>query len=72
MTQVEFSRIFDVHPMTVSKWERGIISPGNFPGLLMHQVDQLGDREKILLKQLVNDHGVLSLVRFILTDGEYT
>ena len=28
MTQVEFALALGVHPMTVSKWERGTVKPG--------------------------------------------
>ena len=30
MTQVEFARHIGVHPLTISKWERGLFNPTNF------------------------------------------
>ena len=30
MTQVEFARYIGVHPITISKWERGLFNPNRW------------------------------------------
>ena len=30
MTQVQFAKHIGVHPLTISKWERGLFKPTNF------------------------------------------
>lgn len=35
LNQMEFGNLFGVHPMTVSKWERGALSPNNYQLALM-------------------------------------
>jgi transcriptional regulator with XRE-family HTH domain len=35
LTQAHFGQLFGVHPMTVSKWERGILAPNEYQLSLM-------------------------------------
>ena len=37
LNQMEFGNLFGVHPMTVSKWERGTLSPNNYQLALMQE-----------------------------------
>jgi putative transcriptional regulator len=37
LNQMEFGNLFGVHPMTVSKWERGTLSPNNYQLALMNE-----------------------------------
>lgn len=36
LNQIEFGLLFGVHPMTVSKWERGELSPSTYQAALMN------------------------------------
>jgi putative transcriptional regulator len=37
LNQIEFGNLFGVHPMTVSKWERGTLFPNNYQLALMKE-----------------------------------
>ncbi len=37
LNQMEFGNLFGVHPMTVSKWERGTLSPNHYQLALMNE-----------------------------------
>lgn len=43
LKQGEFARLFDVHPMTVSRWERGVIEPSP---LQRNMISQFGKAAK--------------------------
>ena len=40
LTQVEFAQLTGVHPITVSKWERGVVAPSTYQTALMNQFAQ--------------------------------
>lgn len=35
LTQAQFGQLFGVHPMTISKWERGVLTPNVYQQSLM-------------------------------------
>lgn len=37
LSQPEFGQLFGVHPMTVSKWERGLLEPNDYQRALMNE-----------------------------------
>lgn len=37
LNQMEFGNLFGVHPMTVSKWERGTLFPNHYQIALMNE-----------------------------------
>ena len=37
LSQPEFGQLFGVHPMTVSKWERGLLEPNDYQQALMNE-----------------------------------
>jgi DNA-binding transcriptional regulator YiaG len=37
LSQAEFGQLFGAHAMTVSKWERSLLSPSAYQQALMHQ-----------------------------------
>ena len=49
MSQVQFAQLFDVHPMTVSKWERGVVKPTPYQIGLMDKFRQAGTKPKLSL-----------------------
>jgi DNA-binding transcriptional regulator YiaG len=53
LSQAEFAQLFGVHPMTVSKWERGVLKPTSYQGVLMNDFEK-ASREKIVKDTLKN------------------
>lgn len=56
LTQVQFADLLGVHPITVSKWERGILTPTSHQAALIQSFakasqkeDNIGDRVESLL-----------------------
>ena len=49
LSQAQFGNLFGVHPMTVSKWERDILSPTDYQLALMM------DFEKAAKKKVVKE-----------------
>ncbi len=37
LNQAQFGQLFGVHPMTVSKWERGLLRPNHYQTSLMRE-----------------------------------
>ena len=40
LSQAQFGQLFGVHPMTVSKWERGILKPTDYQLVLMAEFEK--------------------------------
>ncbi len=70
LSQVEFARLFGVHFMTVSKWERGIVSPTAYQVALMHEFRRATEVEQAKvneqLKNLLVGAGVIAALFFLL------
>lgn len=47
LNQIEFGNLFGVHPMTVSKWERGVLEPNNYQVALMREFQKAAKDKKI-------------------------
>lgn len=73
LNQEEFARLFDVHPMTVSKWERGESMPTAYQYGLMQKFQLAADKgkEEVAkeLKGLLVTAGVIAALVFLLTKG---
>lgn len=71
LSQVDFARLFDVHFMTVSKWERGLITPSPYQFALMNQFAQTAaaKREQAAkeVKNLLVGAGVVAALVWLLT-----
>lgn len=71
LTQEQFSRLFDVHPMTVSKWERGESQPSYYQAALMENfavtAQQNSEAVQEELKKLLVTAGVIAALAFLLT-----
>ena len=68
LSQPEFAQLFGVHPMTVSKWERGVLKPTSYQGVMMNDFEK-ASREKIVkdtLKNVLIGAGVVAAVYFLL------
>lgn len=70
LTQADFGRLFDVHFMTVSKWERGILSPSPYQAALMEQFQRAAQARQAevqeQLKSLLVGAGVIAALVFLL------
>jgi transcriptional regulator with XRE-family HTH domain len=71
MSQVEFGQLFGVHFMTVSRWERGILSPTPYQLALMEQfrkaaeITKAGEIENA--KKLLVGAGVVAALLWLLS-----
>ncbi|MDH6170784.1 putative transcriptional regulator [Variovorax boronicumulans] len=74
LSQVEFGQLFGVHAMTVSKWERGLLSPTAYQLALMDQFQRTADQKKEQaqeqLKQLLVGAGVVAALVWLLGSGK--
>ena len=53
LNQLQFAQLLGVHPMTVSKWERGVTAPTDYQGAFMSQF-QAAAKNKIVRDELKN------------------
>lgn len=71
LTQEQFSRLFDVHPMTISKWERGESQPSPYQAGLMESFSATAQRDAKAVqeevKKLMITAGVIAALAFLLT-----
>lgn len=71
LSQVEFGRLFDVHFMTVSKWERGILSPTPYQIALMSEFHKAAEVEQAKVQQEVKNlligAGVVAAIFWLLS-----
>lgn len=47
LSQAQFGNLFGVHPMTVSKWERGILNPTDYQLALMMEFEKAAKRKEV-------------------------
>ena len=47
LTQAQFGQLFGIHPMTVSKWERGELAPNDYQVSLMTEFDKAAKDKKV-------------------------
>ena len=68
LSQVEFASLVGVHPITVSKWERGITAPTEYQAALFGQFKQgAKDREvRETLKNVLITAGVMLALALLL------
>ncbi len=74
LSQVEFGQLFGVHAMTVSKWERGLLTPTAYQQALMDQFQRTADQKKEQaqeqLKHLLVGAGVVAALIWLLGSGK--
>ncbi len=70
LTQEQFARLFDVHAMTVSKWERGEAVPTPYQAGLMQRFEMAAKLGQEALKKdlqgLLVTAGVIAALAFLL------
>jgi putative transcriptional regulator len=67
LSQADFARLMGVHPMTVSKWERGVANPTPYQEGFFNQF-QAAAKNKIAqdeLKNLLITAGVIAALIFL-------
>jgi transcriptional regulator with XRE-family HTH domain len=47
LSQAQFGNLFGVHPMTVSKWERGILKPTDYQLALMMDFEKAAKKKEV-------------------------
>ncbi|MDE3022427.1 MAG: helix-turn-helix domain-containing protein [Pseudomonadota bacterium] len=72
LTQADFARLFDVHIMTISKWERGVAVPSPYQVSLMEQFKLKATHEaeqaKSEVKNLIVGAGVIAALIWLLSN----
>jgi len=68
LAQPEFGQLFGVHPMTVSRWERGSLTPSPYQQALMVEFAKAATKNKIQeeLKSIIFTAGVVAAIFFLL------
>jgi putative transcriptional regulator len=74
LSQVQFAQLFGVHFMTVSKWERGVVTPSPYQVALMQQFAKTAAAKQELAKQQVKNllvgAGVVAALFFLLSGAK--
>lgn len=74
LSQGEFGQLFGAHTMTVSKWERAVLSPSAYQQALMQQFRRTADDQKIQaqeqVKNLLVGAGVVAALVWLLGSGK--
>lgn len=74
LSQAELGQLFDVHSMTVSKWERSVLAPSAYQHALLQQfkrtADVKQDEAKHELKKLLVGSGVVAALAWLLNSGK--
>jgi putative transcriptional regulator len=47
LNQMEFGNLLGVHPMTISKWERGTLAPNHYQSALMQEFAKAADKQDV-------------------------
>ena len=68
LNQDKFGQLFGIHPMTVSKWERGILTPTPYQVAIMEAFKKAARKEEIkrTLKNILVAAGVVAAIYLLL------
>ncbi|OHB76381.1 MAG: hypothetical protein A2Z25_20170 [Planctomycetes bacterium RBG_16_55_9] len=68
LNQDKFGQLFGIHPMTVSKWERGILTPTPYQVAMMEAFKKAAEKKDIneKLKNILVAAGVVAAVYLLL------
>lgn len=68
LNQDKFGQLFGIHSMTVSKWERGILTPTPYQVAMMEAFKKAAKKEEIKkqLKNIIVAAGVVAAVYLLL------
>ena len=68
LSQAKFGDLLGAHPMTVSKWERGELTPNDYQQILMKEFEFAANDEKVKenLKTILIGAGIAAAIYFLL------
>ena len=68
LNQDKFGQLFGIHPMTVSKWERGVLTPRPYQLAMMEAFKKAARKEEIkkTLKNILVAAGVIAAIYLLL------
>lgn len=68
LSQDKLGQLLDVHTMTVSKWERGVLTPTPYQAAMMDEFEKAASRPKVKfeLKHVLVAAGVVAAVYLLL------
>ena len=74
LNQDKFGQLLGIHPMTVSKWERGILTPTPYQVAMMEAFKKAARKEEIkkTLKNILVAAGVVAAVYLLLKCSQNT
>lgn len=72
LSQPEFGQLFGVHPMTVSKWERGVLAPNEYQLALMREFLKAiqDEKAKQTVKAVLIGAGIAAALLLLLDAGK--
>lgn len=72
LSQPEFGQLFGVHPMTVSKWERGVLEPTEYQFALMREFLKAiqDEKAKQTIKAVLIGAGIAAALLLLLEAGK--
>jgi putative transcriptional regulator len=72
LTQAQFGQLLGVHPMTVSKWERGVAQPTPYQQALIQQFTVASARKEVQrsdLSSLLIGAGIIAVLALLLSES---
>jgi DNA-binding transcriptional regulator YiaG len=68
LNQEKLAQLLDVHTMTVSKWERGVLEPTPYQAAMMDEFEKAASKSevKLKLKHVLIAAGVVAAVYLLL------
>ena len=68
LNQAQFGALFGVHPMTVSKWERGVLYPTEYQLALMREFEEAAKSKEVhdTLKGVLIGAGIAAALYLLL------
>lgn len=66
LTQLELGLLFNVHSLTISKWERGILEPNTRDEAILEIMDGVTAERALLVKREIASRGALSAMYMVL------
>jgi putative transcriptional regulator len=68
LSQAEFGQLVGAHPMTVSKWERGVLQPSAYQVALFERfhIASVGDTSSLAVKRLLASGGAPAAIAWLL------
>lgn len=72
LTQAQFGQLLGVHPMTVSKWERGVAQPTPYQLALIQQFTVASTKKEVQksdLSSLLVGAGIIAVLALLISEN---